>query len=389
MSAYSCAQLRDVAPELALGVLGGAERAEAIMHVNDCARCQALVNELSEAADALPLLAPEIEPPFGFEQRVLSSGRARRRRSVRRMVAAVAVAAAAAAILSITVVRVVESGSDATSVEPRRGRRRREADRGEDGQRERPPGRMGLRHEQALGRDRAELRRADRQLPNRGAAAYRIDGDHRHDGDRRTITVPGPARAAVALRAGSTILARRRRRRAVLPRNNRLSPDRLRADETRSCRVRGVRNANVPGVGPCRACCGQPRADGAGSERDRARGEQSRSSARRSTGLSSDIGDKTPPKGGTRPSWRPPLRKAAKSAPSNVKSALLTMADYFDAVSGVKSNPEKVCRVPGEERCQVRQGGRDVHDLLRARTAPASADAGARHRSGSRRRGCA
>ena len=63
MSAYSCAQLRDVAPELALGVLGGAEHAEAIMHVNDCARCQALVNELAEAADALPLLAPEIEPP--------------------------------------------------------------------------------------------------------------------------------------------------------------------------------------------------------------------------------------------------------------------------------------------------------------------------------------
>ena len=112
MSVYSCAQLRDVAPELALGVLGGAERAEAIIHVNGCARCQALVNELAEAADALPLLAPEIEPPVGFEQRVLSSGRARRRRSVRRLVSAVAVAAAAAAILSITIVRVVESGSD-------------------------------------------------------------------------------------------------------------------------------------------------------------------------------------------------------------------------------------------------------------------------------------
>ena len=116
MSTDSCAQLRDVAPELALGVLGGAERAEAIMHVNGCARCQALVNELTEAADALPLLAPEIEPPFGFEQRVLSSGRARRRRSVRRTIAAVAVAAAFAAILSITIVRVIESGSDVTSV---------------------------------------------------------------------------------------------------------------------------------------------------------------------------------------------------------------------------------------------------------------------------------
>ena len=112
MSVYSCAQLRDVAPELALGVLSGAERAEALMHVNGCGRCQAYVNELSEAADAIPLLAPEIEPPVGFEQRVLAAGPASRRRSVRRMVAAVAAAAAAAAILSVTIVRVVESGSD-------------------------------------------------------------------------------------------------------------------------------------------------------------------------------------------------------------------------------------------------------------------------------------
>ena len=51
MSAYSCAQLRDLAPEFALGVLGGAQRAEAIMHVNGCARCQAPVNELSEVSD--------------------------------------------------------------------------------------------------------------------------------------------------------------------------------------------------------------------------------------------------------------------------------------------------------------------------------------------------
>ncbi len=110
MSAYSCTQVRELAPELALGVLGGAERAEAVMHVNECARCQALVNELTEAADALLLLAPELEPPPGFEQRVLTAGHARRRRNVRRWVASVAVAAAAAAIVSITVVRVVESG---------------------------------------------------------------------------------------------------------------------------------------------------------------------------------------------------------------------------------------------------------------------------------------
>jgi hypothetical protein len=114
VSTYSCAQLHDVAPELALGVLGGAERAEAVIHVNECARCQALVNELTMAADALPLLAPELEPPPGFEERVLATGHARRRRNLRRWVASIAVAAAAAAILSITIVRVVDAGSETT-----------------------------------------------------------------------------------------------------------------------------------------------------------------------------------------------------------------------------------------------------------------------------------
>ena len=115
MSVYSCAQFREVAPELALGVLAGAERAEAIIHANGCARCQALVTEFTEVADALPLLAPEHEPPPGFEQRVLAAGRARRRRLTRRWIASAAAIAAAAAILSITIVRVVDAGNDAGS----------------------------------------------------------------------------------------------------------------------------------------------------------------------------------------------------------------------------------------------------------------------------------
>jgi hypothetical protein len=116
MSAYSCAQLREVAPELALGVLGGAERAEALIHVNGCVRCQVLLNELTEVADALPMLAPEHEPPPGFEQRILAAGRAERRRRTKRWAAAIAAAAAAAAIVSITVVRVVDAGNETAVV---------------------------------------------------------------------------------------------------------------------------------------------------------------------------------------------------------------------------------------------------------------------------------
>ena len=109
MSVLTCPEVRELAPELALGILGGAERAEVVLHVNGCARCQAYVSELTEAADAIPQLVPEHEPPAGFEQRVMHRLDEGRRRSRRRWVASIAAAAAVAAIFSITIVRVVES----------------------------------------------------------------------------------------------------------------------------------------------------------------------------------------------------------------------------------------------------------------------------------------
>src|SRR3954447_14698594 len=114
MSVLTCTEVRELAPELALGILGGAERAEVVLHVNGCARCQAYVGELTEAADAIPQLVPEREPPPGFEDRVLHHLDDGRLRTRRRWVSAIAAAAAAAAIFSITAVRVVESGDDAT-----------------------------------------------------------------------------------------------------------------------------------------------------------------------------------------------------------------------------------------------------------------------------------
>jgi Putative zinc-finger len=112
MSVLTCAEVREFAPELALGILGGGERAEVILHVNGCARCQAYLAELTEAADAIPQLVPEIEPPVGFETRTLRRLDENRRRSRRRWVASIAAVAAAVAIISVTVVRVVEAGDD-------------------------------------------------------------------------------------------------------------------------------------------------------------------------------------------------------------------------------------------------------------------------------------
>jgi hypothetical protein len=109
MNPIGCAAVHDAAPELALGLLDGAERAELLLHVAGCPRCQGYVSELSEVADGLARLAPEIEPPAGFSRRVDAAIRGGRIRHLRRW-ATVAVAAAAAAIIAVVAVRVVDAG---------------------------------------------------------------------------------------------------------------------------------------------------------------------------------------------------------------------------------------------------------------------------------------
>jgi hypothetical protein len=64
--------VQEAAPELALGLVSGPERAAALAHLESCASCRAAVEELADVADALLLLAPETEPPPGFETRVLA-----------------------------------------------------------------------------------------------------------------------------------------------------------------------------------------------------------------------------------------------------------------------------------------------------------------------------
>ena len=82
-SRLTCAQAQELAPELALGIISGDDRALLLTHIATCAPCRRLVEKLSERADALLLLAPDDEPPAGFESRVLSQigakGSARKR----------------------------------------------------------------------------------------------------------------------------------------------------------------------------------------------------------------------------------------------------------------------------------------------------------------------
>jgi hypothetical protein len=68
----SCAELEALAAELALGTVAGAERARALDHLAGCATCRELVDDLAGLADRMLLLAPVIEPPPGFESKVLA-----------------------------------------------------------------------------------------------------------------------------------------------------------------------------------------------------------------------------------------------------------------------------------------------------------------------------
>lgn len=86
----TCEKLREIAAELALGVLPGRERAGAVAHLEQCADCREYIRQLTQVGDRLVGLLPCIEPPVGFESRVAQAltqgaavheGRARARAS--------------------------------------------------------------------------------------------------------------------------------------------------------------------------------------------------------------------------------------------------------------------------------------------------------------------
>jgi hypothetical protein len=80
-------------------LLGGNERALVLEHVDHCEACRELMHELSEVSDELVLLAPNAEPPAGFEQRVLGRLGAAPQPARRRW--PVAIVASAAAVLAV------------------------------------------------------------------------------------------------------------------------------------------------------------------------------------------------------------------------------------------------------------------------------------------------
>jgi hypothetical protein len=66
-----CEEFAGVAAELALGVLTGRERADALAHLERCVTCRETVRQLTMTGEELVGLLPAAEPPAGFETRVL------------------------------------------------------------------------------------------------------------------------------------------------------------------------------------------------------------------------------------------------------------------------------------------------------------------------------
>lgn len=118
----TCAELEALAAELALGTVSGAERAVAIEHLAGCPACRDLVDQLARVADSMLSLAPAMEPPPGFESKVLARmgvaaaapvvplAPARHRRPGRRMLVGVAAAALVAAMAGAGVTALVDEG---------------------------------------------------------------------------------------------------------------------------------------------------------------------------------------------------------------------------------------------------------------------------------------
>jgi hypothetical protein len=111
--AGGCGSVAELLPELALGIVGGTERADVLAHLDRCSVCRDTTAGFAATVDVLPTLLEEAEPPPGFQVRTLERMRAERDRSPRRSRwqrwFAVAALVAAVMIASIAAVRIIDA----------------------------------------------------------------------------------------------------------------------------------------------------------------------------------------------------------------------------------------------------------------------------------------
>ena len=97
----SCAEFEDVVADLATDGVAEPQRSALLAHADGCASCAASLADMVAVTDALLHLAPEAEPPVGFESRAvarMSDGPAPAPRPWARTAVAAAALAAALAV---------------------------------------------------------------------------------------------------------------------------------------------------------------------------------------------------------------------------------------------------------------------------------------------------
>jgi hypothetical protein len=76
MNQLSCSECRELAAELALGVLEGRERGLTLLHLSGCPPCQnyvsAMTGTVTGLIELLIELLPEVEPPPDFDRRIVA-----------------------------------------------------------------------------------------------------------------------------------------------------------------------------------------------------------------------------------------------------------------------------------------------------------------------------
>jgi hypothetical protein len=103
MNEMTCEEFHQLDAEVALGVTDARDRTAVLAHLEHCSSCRRELRQLSDLADALTVLAPAVEPPAGFESRLLTRLADEQRPGPPRIVHRRPLWAAAAAMLALVI----------------------------------------------------------------------------------------------------------------------------------------------------------------------------------------------------------------------------------------------------------------------------------------------
>jgi hypothetical protein len=103
MNEMTCEEVRQLGAEVAVGVADARDRTAVFAHLERCARCRQELRQLSDVADTLAALAPAVEPPAGFESRLLAHLEGNARAATRQVSRRRPLWAVAAAVVAVVV----------------------------------------------------------------------------------------------------------------------------------------------------------------------------------------------------------------------------------------------------------------------------------------------